>query len=131
MAVNFHLFSLCRCNQMANTIFLIGGKNKSKAKFSIRSDLHSRKLPSSCSMEKNENSLTATCKSYGEHGDLDYNSSENVMVHLKQHQKVVPTKIAPDKIVGALPSMAELLEDLAKNGQTTEALDVVCIFHLY
>ncbi|XP_074592065.1 uncharacterized protein LOC141847865 isoform X2 [Curcuma longa] len=101
-----------------------GGKSKSKAKFSIRSDLHSRKLPSSCSMEKNENPFTATYKSFGEHGNLDYNTSENVMMHLKQHQKVVPAKLAPDKIVGALPSMAELLEDLTKNGQATEALDV-------
>ncbi|XP_074592073.1 uncharacterized protein LOC141847865 isoform X3 [Curcuma longa] len=100
------------------------GKSKSKAKFSIRSDLHSRKLPSSCSMEKNENPFTATYKSFGEHGNLDYNTSENVMMHLKQHQKVVPAKLAPDKIVGALPSMAELLEDLTKNGQATEALDV-------
>ncbi|KAG6485843.1 hypothetical protein ZIOFF_054408 [Zingiber officinale] len=100
------------------------GKSKSKAKFSIRSDLHSRKLPSSCSMEKNENPFMATYKSFGEHGNLDYNTSENVMVHLKQHQKVVPAKLAPDKIVGALPSMAELLEDLTKHGQATEALDV-------
>ncbi|KAG6481983.1 hypothetical protein ZIOFF_058607 [Zingiber officinale] len=113
-----------RFNQMANTNFLIGGKSKSKAKFSIRSDLHSRKLPSSCSMEKNENPFMATYKSFGEHVNLDYNTSENVMVHLKQHQKVVPAKLAPDKIVGALPSMAELLEDLAKHGQATEALDV-------
>ncbi|WOK93359.1 hypothetical protein Cni_G02056 [Canna indica] len=103
------------------------GRSRAKAKFSIHPQLLPVKLLSSHAMDRYEKSSVEASKNFVEDNNIHHRTFEDSKAKLLEYidNQEPPAKLAPHELMSALPSMAELLEDLQeKNGQTTEDFDL-------